>query len=316
MASPPEPSPTHRSACVRVGRDLATYLEAGPSKAREAVVLLHGFGAWAEVTWTPTLAALAPDHRVLAPDMLGFGLTSKPDPSLLEGDDATSVEVAFLERFLDAVGVERATLVGASFGGALALRLARAAGDRVDRLVLVGSMGLGRAIHPLYRALGSPLLGERLSSVDRAGVERLWKLAVDDPARVTPALLDRHLELLSEPGALVAIEALRLEVDALGQRHPQTRALPFVPQPTLLVWGARDRVFPLRHAFRAARRMPRAAVAVVPGCGHLPPIERPDRFNAILADFLARGLPPPKPPAPRPAETPRGRPKAFSSGPA
>ncbi len=288
MANSPEPTPHYVSACVRVGDHEVTYLAAGPENAGEAVLLLHGFGAWSEVVWSSTIPALAARHRVVAPDLLGFGLSAKPSPSVFAASDPFAYEVEFLIEFLDALGLDRVAVVGSSFGGGLALRLATNHPERVSRLVLVASMGLGRSIHPVYKLLASSLFGSRIAQPDRARIRRMWSWVVHDPSLITDRIVDRNFELLSEPGAIEVIVAARYGVNIAGQKIVFYEDLPRIGQPTLIVWGREDRIFPARHATRAARLIPSAELVVFERCGHLPPFECPEVFNHVVAEFLAR----------------------------
>lgn len=290
MASPPVATSDYASACTRVGDFDVTYLTSG--EGPEVVILLHGFGAWSEVVWAKAIPALAGRYRVIAPDLIGFGLSSKPAVAFFDGRDPLEPEVRFLAAFMDAIGVERATLVGNSFGGGVALRMAATMPERVTRLVLVNSMGLGRSIHYAYKALALPVLGSRLVRPDRERIRRMWRYVVHEPALVTDAIVERNFELLSEPGAVEVIAAARLGVNMVGQKIHLAQFLPRVRQPTLLLWGKQDRIFPLRHAHRAKRRLPHAELVVLDPCGHVPPLERPDAFNRALAAFLDRSAAP------------------------
>lgn len=290
-AEAPEASPHYASACVRVGDFDVTYLAAGPEDATETVLLLHGFGAWAEVVWQRTLPALATRYRVIAPDLIGFGLSSKPGRTFFEAQDPLESEARFLAALMDALGIARATLVGSSFGGGVALRMAILAPERVERLVLVGSMGLGRTIHYAYKALALPYVGPRLAAPDRARLRRMWRALVADPSQVTDEVVERNFELLSEPGAADALLAARVGVDPIGQKLRLLDHCAEVTQPTLVLWGAKDRVFPVRHARRGARAIPGAKLVVLPNVGHIPPFEAPEAFNDALLRFLARTNP-------------------------
>lgn len=298
-AAPPFATPDYASACTRVGDFDVTYLVAGPEVSSspegrslreppETVILLHGFGAWAEVVWRRAIPALATRYRVIAPDLIGFGLSSKPGRVFFEAGDPVTSEARFLAAFMDTLGVERATLVGSSFGGGVALRLATLAPERVDRLVLVGAMGLGRSIHYAYKALAMPVIGAHLATPDRGRLRRMWRALVADPSLVTEDVIERNFELLSEPGAAEVLLAARVGVNALGQKLRLLDLCEDVTQPTLVVWGAKDGVFPVRHARRAARAIPGARLVVLPRVGHIPPFEAPEAFNAALLRFLAR----------------------------
>ncbi|HLE97685.1 MAG TPA: alpha/beta fold hydrolase [Candidatus Thermoplasmatota archaeon] len=289
--------PVTASRWARVGDYDVHYLTAehpGATSvsAEPPVVFLHGFGAWSEVVWSRTLAALAETHRTLAPDMVGFGLSTKPRIDHFRPEDPLEGPVKDLRAFLDATRVPRATLVGHSFGGGVALRFALDNPDRVHKLVLVDSMGLGRSIHYVYKALAFPVLGTQLSRPHRGRIERMWRMIVQDPALITPEIIERNYELLSAPGAADVFATARLGVDAVGQRLVMRDRLGEVKLPTLVVWGRDDRIFPVRHGKRAVKLLPKARLEILDDCGHVPPFERPDAFNATLLRFLRNGTAP------------------------
>lgn len=284
--------PSLLSRWARVGDFDVHYLTAEDPRATSVsaeppVVLLHGFGAWSEVVWKDTLLALARTHRTLAPDMVGFGLSTKPDVSHFAEDDPLAGPVDDLKRFLDATGVQRATLVGHSFGGGVALRFALDHPERVHRLVLVDAMGLGRSIHYVYKALAMPVLGTQLSRPHRARIRRMWHIIVHDPKIVTDAIVERNYELLSAPGAADVFATARLGVTLSGQKLVMVDRLKEVEVPTLVAWGRDDPVFPIRHGKRAARALPDARFVAFDHCGHVPPFECPQAFNDALHGFLA-----------------------------
>jgi 4,5:9,10-diseco-3-hydroxy-5,9,17-trioxoandrosta-1(10),2-diene-4-oate hydrolase len=270
---------------VRVGPHEVTYLTAGEGPP---VVLLHGFGGWSEVVWSRVIPALAARYTVIAPDIVGFGLSSKPEADFFMPGDPLASEVQSLAEFLDNLDVGHAHLVGNSFGGGLALRLADQYPERCDKLVLVNSMGLGRSIHYVYKALAMPWLGQRLLKPDRFRIRRMWNILVADPKLVTDEIVERNYELLSEPGAAEVLAAARFGVDLIGQKLLYTELLSRVEQPTLVLWGKEDRIFPLRHAERAVKLLPHGELAVLDGVGHIPPFEAPERFSEAVLAFLAR----------------------------
>lgn len=275
----------YASACLRVDGFDVTYLAAG--EGPETVVLLHGFGAWSEVVWSQLIPALSDRYRVVAPDLLGFGLSAKPGPDHFNGEDPLEPEVRFLESFLDQLGVKRASLVGSSFGGGLAIRYAADHPQIVDKLVLVSSMGLGRSIHPVYKAIALPVLGEALVKPSKMRIRMMWESIVNDSSLVTDAIVERNHEILSQPGAAEIFAAARLGVNLVGQKILLDDSLERIAQPSLVVWGKRDRIIPVRHARRAVRKLKNGELALL-DCGHLPPFECAEAFNPLVRGFLDR----------------------------
>lgn len=289
------PSPTPRGAQGGLRPVAERWVPSGPFRMRclvadesggPPVLLLHGFAGWADCVWLPTIEALRDRYTVIAPDLVGFGRSSKPAARYFDVDDPLVPTARSLWVGLDNMGIRKATWVGISLGGGVALRTAIDQPERVERLALVSSMGLGRSIHYAYKAIANPLLGPRLVQPDKERIRRLWLALVNDPSLVTEELVDENYRLLSEPGAAEVLLAARRGVNVVGQRLRFVERLPFIAQDTLVVWGREDRVFPVRHAMRAARLMPRARLEVIENCGHVPPIEQPAAFNRALLRWL------------------------------
>jgi pimeloyl-ACP methyl ester carboxylesterase len=252
------------------------------------MVLLHGAGDNA-VDWQWVMPTLAATHQVYAPDLPGSPESARP---------AADYSPAFFERFVaafvDALDIGRATFVGNSLGGLLALRLALSEPARVDALVLVDSAGLGRAVNPAFTSVNVPLLGEAAIPFWRTPVgayQRAWGrtalLFAHPPGSVPREWLAEQCRLARSPGYLEAhLTALRTLVSPLGQREVLVNRLGLLQMPTLVVWGERDRVFPRSQAKRAAARLREGSLALIPECGHMPHVECPDRFLAALGGFL------------------------------
>jgi pimeloyl-ACP methyl ester carboxylesterase len=271
---------------VELGAATVYVLEAGPAGA-PPIVLLHGIGG-SSATWQGVLEPLALDHRVVAVDFPAHGQSDVPDDTVGENllGDTVGQTVAGLAgivtELLAVLGLERATLVGHSLGGAVAIRVAAQAPDRVARLVLVDSAGLGEEVGTeLVRLLDAP----PGTDTSRA----LLQLFFEDQRLVLDAGVAEHEAAMARPGAHHAIGALRR--DAFGddrQRDLADGVLAGVQQPVLVVWGERDRVFPAAHAARAQEVVPGAEVRIVAGVGHVPQVEDPAAFADIVRDFLAR----------------------------
>jgi 2-hydroxy-6-oxonona-2,4-dienedioate hydrolase len=271
---------------VEVGGLPIRYLSAGEGPP---LVLLHGAGDNA-LDWRWVLPALARTHHVYAPDLPGSDDSAKP---------AADYSPAFFERFvsgfIDALGIGRATFVGSSLGGLIALRLALSDPARIDALVLADSAGLGRTINPLFTSVNVPGLGEAAIPLWRtpAGAyQRAWARAMllfAHPGRVPRGWLTEQRRLAELPGYLQAhLTALRAQVRPWGQREVLVDRLPLLKMPTLIVWGARDRVFPKSQARDAVARLQEGSLELIPDCGHLPHIECPEPFVAAVERFSAK----------------------------
>lgn len=247
-----------------------------------AVVLIHGFGS-SLLTWDAWARDLATDHRVVRFDLPGHGL-SGPAP---DDDYGIDRSVALIGALLDALGLERATLVGNSLGGLAAWRFAAARPDRVEKLVLIAAGGFvppgaayGQRIEvpPAFRAMRSVLP----ESMVRASLASMY----GDPARLDPETVRRYWTMMRAPGVRDAL-VRRLEDFTTEDPVP---LLARIPAPTLVMWGARDVMVPATDAARFAGALPDARVVIWPDLGHVPMEEAPERTLADLRAFLA-GVP-------------------------
>lgn len=269
-------APVAEKQCVTTGIQTC-YLEAGSGPA---VVLLHGASAAAGIGWYPVIGPLSRAFRVITPDCPGHGESDKPVAAY-----DTPFFRDWLDAFLDALDLPSVSLVGLSQGGAIALKYTLQAPDRVERLALVDSAGLTSRL-PLGFVFG--LVWANLFPSKRA-TRWLMRYVVADPESLVDGLLD-----LGAYGGLVASAPNGRRVLWRG-RGRATRAvsgtqLRRVTQPTLLLWGEYDRIFPVEVAKAARQRLPNARLYVVPGAGHVPFFERREAFLGALAPFLLGDL--------------------------
>lgn len=247
------------------------------------VLLVHGSGpgvsAWAN--WRLTIPVLSKRFRIIAPDIVGFGYTERPSGIRYNAD--TWVE--HLTGLVDALGLERVSVVGNSFGGGLALRLALAHPERVQRLVLMGSVGITFPItHALDAVWGfDPSTSEMREMLDLFAYDK--SLLSDDLARLRqdaatrPGVLEAYQEMFPTPRQ----EAL----DTLSLTEQQISS---VSQETLIIHGRDDQVIPLETSERLLRCITRSQLHVFGQCGHWVQIEHGARFSRLVEDFLAEGI--------------------------
>ena len=250
-----------------------------------AIVLLHGFAS-SIYTWKDVAPVLARDHDVLALDLPGFGQSDCPPD--LSFDEYPAVLLGLLDR----LGVSRATLVGNSMGGAVAVAVAAARPDRVERLVLVDAAGfnLEEKQRPWpIRVVGSAPVAAVL---DRLPLRRLLvgaslRQVFFDDALVTRERIDEYLEPVLRPATPQAIRSLlasrSLHADAFE------KLLRKVTAPALILWGREDEWIPLRDAGRFAGALPGSRVVVLDRCGHMPQEERPAEVARLISEFLSDG---------------------------
>jgi pimeloyl-ACP methyl ester carboxylesterase len=278
------------SVAATLNGSVLHYVDAGQGPA---VALIHGL-LGSHRNWDHLVDALAVERRVIAPDLLGHGASAKP-----MGDYSLSAHAAMLRDLFDHLGITSATIVGDSLGGGIALQFAYLFPERVDGLVLVSSGGLGRELSPLLRAatlpgaewvvpvLASRWVRERGEAVGR-GLARVGIRARPD---VTEAW--RGLSSLNDKETRRAFFATtRAVIDPGGQTVNASPRLHLAATvPTLLVWGARDRMIPSWHAVMAQQAIEGSRVEVFERAGHFPHLDDPERFARLLSDFIASGDP-------------------------
>ena len=254
-----------------------------------AVVLVHGL-AGSSATWRHVMPDLVNDYTVLAPDLLGHGESAKP-----RGDYSLGAYASGIRDLMVALGVERASFVGHSIGGGIAMQLAYQFPERCERLALVSSGGLGKEVTPWLRAVALPGVEILLPLVLSARLHAVLE-AIGSPFRRIGLHLDDHrAELWRSYASLTSAEArtaflttVREVVDLAGQRISASDRLYLAAAvPTLIVWGDRDRIIPVSHASDAHAAIPGSRLEIVAGAGHFLPYEDAVRFVAILRDFLA-----------------------------
>jgi pimeloyl-ACP methyl ester carboxylesterase len=252
------------------------------------LLLVHGI-AGSSRTWREVMPALAENHEVIAPDLLGHGESAKP-----AGDYSLGAYASGLRDFLGVLGVPRATVVGHSFGGGVAMQLAYQHPELCERLVLVASGGLGREVSWMLRLLAVPGsevlmpllfpsflrnrgndLGRRLHDVGirSARIDEMWR---------------SYASLADSPNRSAFLRTLRAVVAPRGQVvSAMDRLYLAAALPTLIVWGDRDDIIPVAHAHAAHAAIPASRLEIFAGAAHFPHAERPSKFVAVLSDFVA-----------------------------
>jgi pimeloyl-ACP methyl ester carboxylesterase len=264
------------------------YLTAGETGS--PLLLLHGGGLdSAALTYRYAFGPLSQAHRVFAPDWPGYGQSDDP-----RGEATLEYYVRFLGLLMDALGLGQASLAGISLGGGIALGLALASPERVAKLVLANSYGLGWTIPggALAAALVKLPLANALTwkclATSRTLVRWSLRSIIHDPARLTDDLVDEVYQLVRKQGAGTAWRSFqRSEVGWGGLRTSYVNRLPRVAAPTLILHGDGDNLVPVAWAKRAQALIPDATLHVLPGCGHWLPRERPEVFNQAVLEFLA-----------------------------
>ena len=255
-----------------------SYLDAGTG---EPIVMLHGSGPGvsAIANWQHNIGTLSQRFRVLAPDIVGFGATERPDDVVYSLRTWTD----HIWAFLDAHGIEKTAIVGNSLGGRIALQMATDRPDRITKVVLMGAPGVGMTLTDGLAALRA------YEPSHDAMRDLLRNYFAVDPAMITDELVAIRYETSIADGAYEAYRTMffdpRHAGSELGITEDEVRA---IATPALLVHGREDKVVPMQVSVTMLGLLPNADLHVFSGCGHWTQIERADEFSALVSDYLAR----------------------------
>lgn len=246
------------------------------------LVFLHGLGG-SQTTWQVVLPDLVAQHRVVALDLPGHGLSDKPSPE--ETDYSLNGLAQAITEALDALDLPPVVLIGHSLGGAVAMQVALQHPERISRLVLVDSAGLGDEIN-------SELLDRMEAEPSREEARRLLALFFHDERHILASGVEETYRQRVAPGAQEALRAVTAANFSRDGQHIGTQGrLADLNLPILIVWGAQDRVIPAQHAWMAQEVAPDARVEVFEHVGHVPQLEDAGEFVAAIERFLTTEMP-------------------------
>lgn len=275
---------TSRTVTLR-GHELS-YLDSG---AGPVVLFIHGI-LGSQQQWSHLIDRMDDGHRVIVPDLFGHGESDKP-----VGDYSLGSQAATMRDLLDRLDIDRVTLVGHSLGGGIAMVFYYLFPERVDRIVLVGSGGLGREVNPILRSATLPgagwvlpVLASRWMLSRAEGVGRTLARVGWSPSSDITAIWRGFTSLGDAASRRAFLATTRAVIDPGGQTVNAHDYLPdTLPIPTLIVWGSRDRMIPAWHAISAQASMPWCRIELFDGAGHFPHLDEPDRFADLVRDFIA-----------------------------
>jgi len=265
----------HRRAFVKAG--------SGP-----ALLLLHGL-ACDHSTWEPVIESLAKRYTVIAPDLLGHGRSAKPRADYSVGGYANG-----MRDLLTVLGIDKATVVGHSLGGGVAMQFAYQFPERTQRMILVSPGGLGPEVTPLIRAVSLPGFHQAMGLLTLPGLRQSGRLGLDllsksgiPHTRDLDEVSDIY-ENFKDPKFRAAIaHVVRAVVDWRGQIVTMAdRAYLTEAMPMCIIWGDDDSVIPHSHSRRIAALAPQTRVEILPNAGHFPHKDHPERFVKIVNDFV------------------------------
>jgi pimeloyl-ACP methyl ester carboxylesterase len=252
-----------------------------------ALLLLHGIANSSE-TWERVAPLLSERFTLIAPDLMGHGKSATPS-----GDYSLGAHASGARDLATALGHERMTVLGHSLGGGIALQFAYQFPERVERMVLVSSGGLGREVHLLLRAASLPgadyvlpaLTSRRLLGLGRGLGDMLGRVGLRPGGDIE--VLARGFDALDNAGSRQAfLHTVRAVIEPGGQRVSASSRLGLAAAlPTLIVWGERDSIIPVEHGVAAHEAMPSSEFVVFDRAGHMPHDDDPYRFAKVLIDF-------------------------------
>jgi pimeloyl-ACP methyl ester carboxylesterase len=263
------------------------YYDEGPREGHETLLLIHGM-AGSSATWRSVIPQLSRTYRVIAPDLLGHGGSDKP-----RGDYSLGAFAVWLRDLLDELGVMRATIVGQSLGGGIAMQFGYQHRDRTERLVLIGSGGLGPDLNWVLRLLSTPGAEFVLPAVAPQPVLsvgnsiRSWLSSAGIHSPRGSEMWSAYSSLADRDTRQAFLRTLRSVVDHRGQAVSALNRLHLTAQvPVLFIWGDSDRIIPVAHGYAAHEALPGSRLEVLPGVGHFPHAEAPWEVTEILEDFM------------------------------
>ena len=266
------------------------------------VVLVHGM-AGSSATWRHVLPGLAERFTVVAPDLMGHGASAKP-----RGDYSLGAFASGLRDLLDALGHDRATMIGQSLGGGVVMQFAYQFPERCERIGLVSSGGLGEEVNLLLRALTLPgveyvlpvLCAHQLHDAGAAILGWAHRIGLH-PGSHVDEMLESYGSLADAETRAAFVHTLRSVVDQGGQRvSAKDRLYLAADIPTLIMWGDHDGMIPVHQAYATHNEIPGSRLEIFEGVGHFPHCEQPERFVEIVSDFMATT------PSAAPAASPAG----------
>jgi pimeloyl-ACP methyl ester carboxylesterase len=252
-----------------------------------ALLLIHGL-AGSSSTWADVLPALAQQFTVVSPDLPGHG-----DSDKAPGDYSLGSLASVLRDLLAVLDIERATIIGHSLGGGIAMQFAYQYPESCDRLVLVDSGGLGREVSWMLRALALPG-SELVMPLLFPGFVRDWGDSLERFLHARGIRFGRlseswraYASLTHADNRQAFVRTVRAVIDAGGQSVSAVDRLYLTSEiPTLIVWGDQDGIIPIAHAHSAHEAMPESQLSVVEGAGHFPHVEEPAQFARIVTSFV------------------------------
>jgi pimeloyl-ACP methyl ester carboxylesterase len=265
--------------------DRVAYRDVGTGD--EALLLIHGMAGSSE-TWRGVIPQLSRKYRVVAPDLLGHGKSDKP-----RGDYSLGAFAVWLRDLLDELGISRATVVGQSLGGGVAMQFVYQHPDYCQRLVLISSGGLGPDVGWTLRLLSAPGAELILPAIAPPPVLtvgnrlRSWFSAAGFQSPRGAEIWSAYSSLSDAKTRQAFLRTLRSVVDPRGQAVSALNRLHLTSElPTMVIWGDQDSIIPVGHGYALHEARPGSRLEVLEGVGHFPHVERPSEVVDLIDDFI------------------------------
>ena len=255
---------------VNVDGNKIRYLESGASQG--TIVLIHGLGASAE-RWESVIPLLNKNYKLIIPDLIGFGYSDKP-----LADYTSEFFSKFLDSFLQKIGLEKTNIIGSSLGGQIAVNYAAEHKDSVEKIVLISPSGAMEHSTPALDAYVMAALYP-----DKEGAENAYKMMAGPNQEINPKIIEDFVTRMKLPNAKMAFMSTLL---GLKNAENFTKTLQTISIPTLIIWGERDHVIPIKYADSFVSSIQDCRFYRINDCGHTPYVEVPEKFSKIVLDFL------------------------------
>jgi 2-hydroxy-6-oxonona-2,4-dienedioate hydrolase len=260
---------------VTVDGNKIRYLEEGNSGTH--VVLIHGLGSQAE-RWLQTIPHLSKNHRVIAPDLIGFGLSDKPPV-----DYTPEYFVKFVFSFLEELGISKTIMIGSSLGGQIVAESAAASeNNTIQKIILVSPTGTMRTTNPTLDTYIMAGLYPRHDMIKTA-----YQMMAGKKKDVEESTIERFRSAMSQPNAKMSFLS---SVINFKNGPVITQRLQMISVPTLVIWGREDTMIPINYANDYVSNIKDCKFVVMEGCGHRPHVEDPEKFSKIILKFLGNKM--------------------------
>ena len=271
----------------QVGDITLHYNEAG--EGDQVLIALHGSGpgvsGWSN--FKGNLPVFAEHFRTILVDQPGFGWSDKP---VIDGSTITYAARA-VKGLMDKLGIERAHLLGNSYGGAVSTRLALDYPEAIDKMVLMGPGGIAHVLFSSDPTEGMKVLREFLTDPTKETLARFVRVMVYDQKLATEELIEERWQTANHEDTLFGFRQAAMPDPAQGRQYREEnelwRHLERINHQILMIWGRDDRVVPLDAAFFALRRLRNSRLHIFSRCGHWAQVEKRDEFNRLVTDFLS-----------------------------